>query len=126
MSNIINGIECPFFFKGYENGNLKLNINNDMDYGVACNCGKAGLYDFIKCMPTESDGGSLQSVVLALAGMDINNEAVRGFIVGIFSTLEELLRGHYANDEVRGRIEANNLNNPLTSPLNFNRGASYE
>ncbi|BBP44551.1 hypothetical protein [Thiosulfativibrio zosterae] len=114
----------PFFLgNDFPRTETSLDINPDWSYGDGCNAGKAGAYDFIRYLcDSKACGGDLQLIALGLAKLPLTN-GIRGFTVGFFSTMDDLLRDAYANDSVKGKvksdIENRHLNNAELSPLSF-------
>jgi len=77
------------FIQGYEDGKLLFNIP-EADYLEACTYGKNSAIEFIQYLViTEFMGGDLQAIAL---GIDKQKENTHGFIVGFFSTLEQVIR----------------------------------
>lgn len=98
----------PSFMPGYKAGELQINLDLTLTFSDACKTGKAGAYDFIRYLnENEFLGGDLQSVVLALADQP-KSEALNGFIIGMFSEFEILLRQAYDTQQKK-------QSNPLTN-----------
>lgn len=114
----------PFFIDGYQCGDLVLNIPLSDDYGLGCELGKAGVYDYIRA-GYEADsglfiGGLLQSIVLSFADREEPlTTTERGFIVGFFSQLEKVLGSHFFNEHTAAHIKKHRLNDAVHSPLVF-------
>ena len=80
------------FISHWEAGRLILNIPRCENYRKACHTGKAAALEFTQYLTySPYIGGDLQSIVFAISSHP-EPDAIRGFTVGFFSTLEQVIR----------------------------------
>ena len=80
------------FISHWEEGRLSLNIPVEEDYRKDCNAGSAAAMEYVQFLAHSSYiGGELQHLVLAISAHP-EPDAIRGFTVGFFSTLEQVIR----------------------------------
>ena len=80
------------FISHWEEGRLNLNIPVEEDYRKDCNAGSAAALEFTQYLTySPYAGGELQHLVFAISAHP-EPDAIRGFTIGFFSTLEQVIR----------------------------------
>ena len=106
------------------NGEAVISLDLSWGYSQACNQGKAEAYSLIRYQTEHTQqAGLLQCYVLGLMNqINRDSDAVHGFIVGLFSELDSLIRQAYCNTNCLEQIKANRFDDAGASPLSYRGG----